>query len=310
MNRATSHPAAAIHPGDARRVLARHGRTFHFASRILDRATADRCARLYAFCRYLDDTADDGRDAALARDYLRHVRAVLETGCSGDPAVADFLELAASCGMPMGAARHFVDGLLSDLKAVRIRDVAALHRYYYRVAGTVGILMCYAIGDVDDRALPFAVDLGIAMQLTNIARDVVEDAELGRRYLPATVIGDVSPRQIIAAGGALRPRIARAVAWLLDEADRYYRSGESGLVYLPGRARLCIRVASRAYRHIGVGLRRRGCAVWRGREVVPTWKKIFVAADALGDDLVSASRVPAHDSALHHWLFDLPAAAT
>ncbi len=289
----------------AHRVLNQHGKSFHFASRFLDKQTASRCARLYTFCRYLDDIADDASDPDVARKQLHAVVEMLRERASPDPVVADFLRLVASQRMSIEPAVELARGILSDVSKVRIRDVAELHQYCYRVAGTVGLLMCGVLDVRDPRAYPFAVDLGIGMQLTNIARDILEDARADRRYLPATIIGEVSPTCLIDPDHRLQRRVARAVHWLLDEADRYYHSGESGLVFLPSRARLAIRIASRVYHHIGVRIRQHDFAVWRGRSIVPLWQKALLAISVARTHYTARPRVgdpPLHRYGLHRWL--------
>ncbi len=292
---------------NARAVLSRHGRSFHFASKLLDAETAARSARLYRFCRYVDDIADESADRTTAMQRLDGIADMLLRGEAADPVVADFLALSRSCGIPVAAALELVAGVRSDLGEVRFTDERELIRYCYRVAGTVGLMMCGVLGVRDARALPFAIDLGIAMQLTNIARDVGEDAANGRRYLPASIIGDVEPEAICAPGPELEKRLARAVERLLAEAEHYYTSGQRGLVFLPNRARLGIRVAARVYRRIGKRLRRIRHASWRCRAVVPTGLKLLVAIKALALELlmrVRAKSMP-HDPMLHHKLAGL-----
>ncbi len=299
-------------PAEAHDVLRRYGKSFHFASLVLDRATAERCARLYAFCRHVDDLADAADDREVARERLQAVIRMLGEGRAADPVVADFLQLADSVDMPVEPAVELVKGVMLDLSDVRMNNVAELHRYCYRVAGTVGLMMCGMLGVDDPRAYPFAIDLGIGMQMTNIARDVREDAEAGRRYLPASVIGEVSPAALAKPDDALKERTAGAVQWLLDEADHYYRSGEAGLVYLPARSRLCIRIASRVYHRIGVRIRGRNFTVWEGRAVVPLWEKLaagLVAAKEHVTSLWRAGEHPLHSHALHRWLQGLTGAS-
>ncbi len=286
-------------------ILKNNGKSFYFASHVLDRETAERCARLYAFCRYVDDLADESDDESAARVTLAAVIDALETRRSSDPIIADFIALSEQTGMSIRPAIDLVHGVLEDLDQVLIEDVAGLHNYCYRVAGTVGLLMCGVLGVRDSRAFPFAIDLGIAMQLTNIARDVLEDARAGRRYIPASIIGSVAPAELVEPGEELRGRIADAVCWLLGEADRYYRSGEAGLVFLPPRAALAIRIASRVYHRIGVRLRKRGFAAWEGRTVVSLPEKIAVGARAARDHrkIRNAGRtLPLHTGLLHRWL--------
>ncbi len=286
-------------------LLRANGKSFYFASLVLDRETAERCARLYRFCRYVDDIADECDDPDAAREQLLGVIEQLETGRSGDPVVADLITLAAETGMPIEPAVHLVRGVLDDLGEVRIRDVADLHRYCYHVAGTVGLLMCGVMGVRNPDAFPFAIDLGIGMQLTNIARDVLEDARAGRRYIPASIIGDIEPDALIDPDEETQARIADSVCWLLGEADRYYRSGEAGLVFLPPRAQFAIRIASRVYHRIGVRLRKRNFASWQGRTVVSLPEKMLVGASAAITHVKSRGRseeAPLHTALLHRWL--------
>ena len=162
--------------------------------------------------------------------------------------------------------------------------------------------MCRMMGCDDPAALRHAIDLGIAMQLTNICRDVSADAAAGRRYLPASLIGDVAPHALVDPAPALQPRLQACIGELLDIADRYYLSGEAGLAHLPIGARCSILVAARVYRAIGSRLRHRGNAYWRGRVVVPRRVKGLVTLRAL----ISAPLRPRfwmpsryHDKALH-----------
>ncbi len=290
----------------ANEILKRNGKSFYFASLALDRQQAERCARLYSFCRYVDDLADEADDKEDARRRLVGVIRDLQIHRSDNAFVADFLALSAECAMPMAPAIELVRGVLQDLEhEVLIQDVADLHQYCYRVAGTVGLLMCGVLGVRDARAFPFAIDLGIAMQLTNMARDVLEDARAGRRYIPQSIIGDVAPGQLIDPDEAMQSRIADSVCWILGEADRFYRSGEAGLVFLPPRARLAIRIAARVYHRIGVRLRKSGFAAWRGRTVVSLPEKIMVGISATRAHWTSRKKrrpLPLHPALLHRWL--------
>ena len=288
-------------PGAARAVLCRHGRTFHFASHLLGATHGERAATLYAFCRHVDNLADEAGDIQAARLALAGVRDALVTGRAEDAWTAAMLRLQASTGLPLAPALELVAGVASDLDAVRIADEDALVRYAYRVAGTVGQMMCAVLDVHDPRALPFAVDLGIAMQMTNIARDVGEDARMGRRYLPASWIGDVAPADIAAPDAPLQHTLRAATRRLLALADRHYASGESGLGFLPARARLAILTAARTYRAIGARIAANGYRSWDQRAVVGPGAKAGHAAGALLAFACSPRlhrRDAAHDAAL------------
>ena len=151
--------------------------------------------------------------------------------------------------------------------------------YSYRVAGTVGLMMSKILMVNDRRALKGAIDLGIAMQLTNIARDVVVDAKMGRRYLPGSWVNDMTPEEILQAAenpdGENAAIISSAVRRLLALAEDYYASGRRGLSYLPARAHFAIGVAAKVYRQIGIQLLRSKHMWWGPKQVTSKPSKVF-----------------------------------
>ncbi len=291
-------------------VLSRHGRSFRYASHFLGRTEAQNAARLYAFCREVDDLADLSLDQVQADSRLRQIERGLSTGRSTDPIVADLLALAASTELDLTAATELVRGVRDDLGRVEIASIDELLRYCFRVAGTVGLMMGPLLGIRDRCAEPFAIDLGIAMQLTNIARDVMEDAAAGRRYLPGDWTEGLKPEQIVASTDTASISVQRAIARVLRLAERYYRSGEAGLVYLPEKPRLAITIAARLYREIGRELERRELAFWEGRAVVSPWRKLRITARILiqhHSHTRLGRRARKHDPSLHRSLTHLRA---
>lgn len=290
---------------EAREVLRQHGRSFHFAGRFLGEAHAMRAARLYAFCRHVDDLADEAPNPQAARHALDRLRRDLARGDSASPEVRDLIELADETHMPLAWPAILVDGVSRDLDPVALADERDLVLYAYRVAGVVGLMMCAVLGTRDRRAYPFAVDLGLAMQMTNIARDVLEDARMDRRYLPGSWIGGATAGALAAPDAALKARIEDAVARLLALSERYYRSAEHGMGHLPPRARFAILVAGRVYREIGCKLARNGYRAWAGRTRVSGTRKALIALAAAGDFGVRRHlhrRDAVHDPWLHVWL--------
>lgn len=299
--------------GFAEALLVEKGRSFHWARYLLGRKHAARATRLYGFCRYLDDLADEAESKEGALAHLGAARRDIAAGSSEDPVIRDGLALMAECGIGKELVLELIAGATSDLEEVRVADVAELLRYCYRVAGTVGLMMCHVL-DVDDpAAFPHAIDLGIAMQLTNICRDVGTDAVMGRRYLPATYIGDLPPGQLVAPAPIEQRAIQEGILRLLSLAENYYRSGEAGLAYLPLQARAGILVASRIYHGIGGELRSRRGDYWSRRSVVSPWKKAWISARALTALTVNKSfwiAVPSHHRSLHSSLTGLPRVTT
>jgi len=291
------------------------GRGFAWASRLLPAELRGDVALLYAFCRHLDDLADL-QTPAQAIPQLRRIREDLAVGRGDVPEVARFLHLATRRGLPLAAAQHLAATLEADCAGLILAKEADLIRYAYGVAGVVGLLMCPLLGTREAAAAPFAIDLGIAMQLTNIARDVLEDAGRGRLYLPpdllpTTAAGPLTPAALLASDPAMRAVAWAGVGRLLALAERYYRSGEAGLVWLPPRVRPGIAAAARVYRGIGLRILERGPhAYWSGRAVVPWHGKLGHTLGALGGVFFhpTGGARPRHDPALHRHLHGLPGA--
>tara|TARA_B100000683_G_scaffold220195_1_gene216968 strand:+ start:2662 stop:3579 length:918 start_codon:yes stop_codon:yes gene_type:complete len=291
--------------------LAQNGESFHWAKRFLGKKMGSEAARLYAFCRLLDDMADGDIENGPAR--LVKIRAALIAGdTTADPALTSFAPLMQDQEFPLPVLIALIDGLLDDQREqVIIADEAELLRYAYRVAGTVGLLMCHVLDCHDPDAKAHAIDLGIAMQLTNIARDVLEDAHMGRRYLPTTWTGDLSPQQIVTA--ADNPNsddaliITDAVKRLLEMAERFYTSGAKGFASLHWRAHMSIAIAAKVYRQIGVQLADQDYAWHEGRQITTRTTKLICSLKAISGLFKRISRRKhEHNSNLHTSLRGLP----
>ena len=176
------------------KALAIYGKSFNWAKRFLGKEMGTNAAILYRFCRVLDDMADG--DIINGPERLHKIRdGLLNDYLTNDPLLSDFEFFITSKKLPKLVIISLIDGLLGDQNNVLIENEKELLRYCYRVASTVGILMCKVLNCEKSSAINHAIDLGIAMQLTNIARDILEDAEMGRRYLPKSWVGDVSPKR-------------------------------------------------------------------------------------------------------------------
>ena len=285
-------------------VLARHGKSFYWASFFLGSQLADRAARLYEFCRFVDDLADG--DLPHRQESLEDIRACLEDPNSENdgltiPELSNFIDLAQQNNIPLSAARELLDGMLLDQQPTQLTTERELLRYCHAVAGTVGLMMCRVLECTQPRAQAFAIDLGIAMQLTNISRDVLEDAKMGRRYLPSDWFESVVSVDDIAnaESDCLQP-VTQAIDRLLQLSETYYASALMGIRLLPFRSRLSIAIALRVYRQIGWVLRRQDLAWWKGRVMVGKTEKARLSLRSLSELL--PVYVPAHTSALHQHL--------
>lgn len=260
-------------------ILATSGESFHWARRFLGHKMGHDAARLYSFCRVLDDMADG--DIENGPEHLLQIQAKLKQGAwDNHPLLNQFSDMVDEYGLSTTVVSSLVEGLLDDqADEVLISDEQDLIQYAYKVAGTVGLLMCDVLNTDEPRAKPHAIDLGIGMQLTNIARDVLEDAKMGRRYLPGSWVNNMSPQEIITASKDPQcPEahlISDAVHRLLSLAEEYYASGRRGLAFLPARAHFSIGVAAKVYRQIGIQLLRSKDS-WHGpRQVTSKASKVF-----------------------------------
>ncbi|MFP4282111.1 MAG: phytoene/squalene synthase family protein [Opitutales bacterium] len=308
-----TYPAEKSGPESAaaRASLRRHGKTFAFAGRLLPGSQLDACAQLYAFLRRADDAVDTASDGGEARRALARCFDEWRERAAWDPAGAGVPGVRfADPACAQAALEAFFEGLAADLESCRLADERALRHYAYRVAGTVGLLMADLLGTTHPAARWHAIDLGIAMQLTNIARDVCEDAARGRQYLPVEWIGEPSMDGLARGDPVLLEPLRKAVARLLALAEPYYESGTAGLAWLPVRARGAIFVAAGLYREIGQTLAARDHAVWEGRAIVPRGRKRWLLgalAGRLAGSGVGWGRRPTHAAALHAGLEGLPA---
>lgn len=288
-------------------ILATSGESFFWARRFLGRKMGHDAAVLYSFCRVLDDMADG--DIPDGPAHLRQIQSLMKQGeWTQHPVLKHHAPLVEAYQLPHDVIGSLVEGLMDDqAPQVLIKDEASLIQYAYKVAGTVGLLMCNILNNEDPRAKAHAVDLGIAMQLTNIARDVVEDAKMGRRYLPGEWVNHLSPEDIVLASkdpqsheGTL---ITLAVERLLELAEVYYASGRAGLSYLPLRAHFSIGVAAKVYRQIGRQLLKSSDS-WHGRRQVTSKASKMLCTMRATSNLLS--RIPhprrRHDAVLHTWL--------
>lgn len=295
-----------------REIMAYHAKTFYWASRLFPRATCRDIETLYAFCRFVDDVADESGTLEQTQTGLDAIQSDLTARRSNVPVLAAFLELAERRELDLRIAEELVKGAASDLGRVRFADTRELIRYSYRVASTVGLLVCGILDVRNEQALAYAIDLGVAMQLTNIARDVVEDFERDRIYLPAEWVSeDLVQAAVEQQNPEAQAESLMAVYEVLDLAHRYYRSGDQGMCYLPWWARWAILTSSRAYEAIGKVLRTRGPRYWQGRTYTRRRLKLWYTLKAglliaLLRNLREQTLAPRHQPRLHLELADLP----
>lgn len=283
--------------------LKKNGKSFDFARMFLGEEKGNAAARLYAFCRYCDDIADEYTDKSIAFNLLTNIQYQIKTNIANDPKVADYLCLCEQYNIDRMLAIELISGLIQDQGKVLLVTESELINYAYKVAGIVGLMMA-PILRADKRGYMHAIDLGIAMQLTNIARDVTEDAQMGRRYIPGNWINHLTPKQILTPSVEQSMLVKASVKRLLRLADSYYQSGLDGLYYLPSDSRKAIAIAAKVYRKIGKKLEARHFNVYKGRVVTSKISKVIQAVFALCSTYLALfkRKTPSHHSNLHRFL--------
>lgn len=250
--------------------------SFHAASKLLPAHVRDPALVLYAFCRLADDAVDEGQNPVEA---VLNLQDRLDSAYAGQPrnAAIDraFARMIAAHQMPRALPDALLEGLAWDAEGRRFDTLSGVLAYSARVAAVVGAMMCVLMGVRDRHRLARACDLGLAMQLTNIARDVGEDARRGRIYLPLDWFAEagMNPRAFL-RNPAPEPEISAMTARLLREADRLYQRSEPGISALPRLCRPGIFAARTIYGGIGGVIRAQGCDSITRRAVTSRGRKL------------------------------------
>lgn len=259
-----SHPAQ-----DSMRT---YGKSFYFASMVFKKSTAKKVFLLYQYCRYVDDCADE------LSDEESKIKLIEISNCLDNPTTCENKNLQTlisellSYGVSQKDLKTLLEGALFDSDGKKITNETDFIDYCYMVAGVVGKMMSPVIGIQNPNAAKFAIDLGIAMQITNICRDVLEDFKNGRVYLYPLNCNFNTPQSLDT------PQNASVVEHYLQLSEKYYKSAFLGLKYIPIRSRFAILVASDIYRAIGKKIKKKGCTVvFRQRVYLTTFEKVIVS---------------------------------
>lgn len=251
--------------------IRQHSKSFYLSSLLLPARVRQASWALYAFCRRADDAVDERADGGLRRVEQLHAR--LERVYAGrgddDPIDRAFAAVVARHSIDRALPEALLAGMEMDARGTRYATDEELLVYCFRVAATVGLMMTRVMGVSDDAGWLRAADLGVAMQLTNIARDVGEDERRGRSYLPASLLA--------ACGGDRRA----AVEKLLARADAHYRAADRGVPLLPRDCRFAIASSRNIYSAIGDAVARNGYDSISRRAWVSLPRKLWLVARAL-----------------------------
>lgn len=264
-------------------ILTRGSKSFVAASRMLPRRLHDRTAALYSFCRVADDAVDLGTDVrtAIARLHQRLDRVYAGTP-EPDPVDRAFCNVVQTCGIPQAIPRALIEGFEWDAQKRRYATALELDAYCARVASTVGVMMTLLFGERSPALLARACDLGMAMQLTNICRDVGEDARAGRIYLPLDWLAEAGvDKEELVARPAHSPALAGVVKRVLDRADACYQRADLGMTLYPYDCRLGVRAARLIYAEIGRVIAKNGYDSVSTRAYTSKARKLWLLVRAL-----------------------------
>jgi len=279
----------------SRERIEKGSKSFALAARLFDTDTRASAYMLYAWCRHCDDVVDDqilghrpsGADPVANLDTIERrvfeletqTRLALAGKAVNDPVFEALAMVVARHQIPHHHAFELLEGFRMDAQGRAYHTLDDTLTYCYHVAGVVGVMMGYVMGVRQPSVLDRACDLGLAFQLTNIARDVVPDAQAGRVYLPADWLADAGLRHSSPAQDLADPRsktaLANVTARLLDAAEPYYASASAGMAHLPLRSAWAVGAARTVYRDIGLRVRHLGANAWDGRARTGRARKVL-----------------------------------
>lgn len=279
--------------------MALGSKSFATAAKLFDPPTRRSTLMLYAWCRHCDDVIDGQTlgeggtqhhiDDAQAR--MLHLQIETRRAYSGahmdEPAFRAFQEVALIHELPQQLAFDHLEGFAMDAREEHYASFDDTLRYCYHVAGVVGLMMARVMGVRDEAVLDHACDLGLAFQLTNIARDIVEDAANGRCYLPQSWLDEAGLTAAQLTDPQHRAALATLAARLVREAEPYYASACSGLPGLPLRSAWAIATARGVYREIGVKVQHAGAQAWDTRQRTSKSEKLALLVRGAGMAITS-----------------------
>jgi len=273
----------------ARQTIAHHSKSFALASSLLGPRLRDETAIVYAWCRRADDAIDHARSPHDSREEMLRLNRELDAVylvTTRDPVLAAFAQVVKTRNIPKLYPAELLAGMAMDVAGTTYETTDQLIEYAYRVAGVVGLMLSDLFGIRHADALVHAAHRGIGLQLTNICRDVAEDWDRGRLYIPDEILSRHGAKGLANQLGkplsdSARDSLGGAVSDLLELADRYYASGARGEAALPWRAAIAVRSARGIYSAIGRRIEAADHDVLAGRAVVSKSTKLVRVAGAV-----------------------------
>jgi phytoene synthase len=265
-----------------RRVARRRAKNFYYSFILLSRPQRNAMCAIYAFMRYCDDLSDEPGATRAAIDQWRvEMEEALQGRFSSHPVWPAFYHTVRRFGIPHQYFREMIDGVLSDLEPRRFETFEQLYRYCYQVASVVGLTIIHIFGFDTRSALPLAERCGVAFQLTNILRDIREDADLGRIYLPAEELARFGVTEEDLRAGRRTDEFLRLMGFEAERAREYYRQSHPLLDLIHPRSRASLLALITIYSRLLERIERSNYDVFRRRVRLPLWEKSWIVWRAL-----------------------------
>ena len=266
----------------ARLSRAHHSKSFYLTSRLLPRDRQWATFALYAFCRYIDNLADVPRNRSQGElleelhQFEQELQRAYRTGESQHPVIQPYILVARQYGIPIEYPVDLIRGAQMDMEDVTYETFEDLYLFCYRVAGVVGLMMTHLLGYKDESAFEYAEKLGVAMQLTNILRDVQEDMQMGRIYLPTEELNTFGVTEADIKQQRMTPAMRQLMKYQVDRAWSYYDAAQDGIPLLERNTQFAILAASRIYSGILRKIEGRDYNPFLGRVFVPKLNKFGI----------------------------------
>jgi len=286
------------------KVMQEHGKSFFWASWFLDKNTANKLFAVYALCRRLDDLVDTSNENTEAKEEIARIISLTNNNKYKET-FEEFKSIDSHLYPRQDIIIEFLKGQLSDLDFRQPQDLGQLMKYCYRVAGVVGLMICDVLDIRDSKLRYFAIDFGIAMQLTNICRDIKEDAQIGRIYLPKNETASLEINNFRSPSNTDLIIINSSRDKLIKLADEYYQSGMYGINQLPIKIKRSFRVASNIYQGIGHKILQKRCSFNEQRVYLSKFEKLSLTIKTFLKRSKFIDR-PLHQKKLHASLQNLP----
>lgn len=268
----------------AARATAAGSKSFYFATRFFPPELARSAHAVYWFCRTTDDLVDEAPDLASGERQLEEWAQAVQAGLRGadpsHPVLILFLEAVRRFQIPHEYPLELLEGMRMDLRCTRYQSFAELRTFCYRVASVVGLMMSHVIG-FRTPALDHAIDLGIAMQLTNILRDIGEDLQRGRIYLPLDEMERFGYNEDLLRGHVRNDAFLELMRFQVERARHYYQQAMPGIPLLHPDGRFAVKVAADVYAEILARIESSGYDVFRQRAIVPAATKYWLTLKSM-----------------------------